>query len=118
MENAFGILAQRFGSRFGCLLGCMNQKPDNVTAIVKTCVVLHNLIRMQKLHLAPRVLDWEDEKHEVMPGLWRSKRQLQGMEPRVTGNQLSKQGKYKRFKLTRYFVSDQESVPLDPGSTL
>ena len=41
MENAFGILA----NRFRVLLGTMEQRPKVISDIVLTCVVLHNMLR-------------------------------------------------------------------------
>ena len=43
VENAFGILA----NRFRCLLTIMAQEPHNVTSVVLACVTLHNIIKRQ-----------------------------------------------------------------------
>ena len=55
VENAFGILALRWQ----CLLSTMQQKPSVVQVIVKTTMVLHNL------------MDREDDNGESTPGAWR-----------------------------------------------
>ena len=40
VENAFGIMA----NRFGCLLTAMSQNPETVTSIVLACCTLHNIM--------------------------------------------------------------------------
>ncbi len=68
VENAFGILAQRFQ----CLLGMMRQKPNNVTTIVQSLVVLHNYLRIRFPVLNPQQVDTEDHENGVIiPGEWR-----------------------------------------------
>jgi len=66
VENAFGILA----NRFRCLLGTMEQKVENVRKLVETAVVLHNLLR-HRLVMAANEVDHEDEAHNFVPGAWR-----------------------------------------------
>ena len=100
------ILAQRLA----CLLGCMYQMPNTVIENVKACIELHNLIWIRKLNFAPRVLDCEDANYDVIPGMWKNKRQLFDMEQRLTGYQESKQCKLQRLTLTRYLLSAQGSV--------
>ena len=43
VENAFGIMA----NRFGCLLTTMTQHPETVTYIVLACCMLHNIMRLR-----------------------------------------------------------------------
>ena len=43
VENAFGIMA----NKFGCLLTTMNQNPETVTSIVLVCCTLHNIMRLR-----------------------------------------------------------------------
>ena len=45
VENAFGILA----NRFQVLLTTMQHHPSTVKVIVKACIVLHNLMRLRYL---------------------------------------------------------------------
>eukprot|EP00057_Strongylocentrotus_purpuratus_P031812 XP_785740.2 PREDICTED: uncharacterized protein LOC580596 [Strongylocentrotus purpuratus] len=66
VENAFGILA----NRFRCLLGTLEQKVDNVRDLVETAVVLHNLLR-KRVALAANEVDHEDEEHNFVSGAWR-----------------------------------------------
>ena len=56
VENAFGILAQRFG----CLLGTMRQAPETVAVIMRAAVCLHNLLRIRCPRISPGIIDCED----------------------------------------------------------
>ena len=67
MENAFGILAQRWQ----LLLTTVMQGPDVLRAVVECCVCLHNLIRLQYPTLPQGLVDTEDDAHNVEPGSWR-----------------------------------------------
>ena len=55
MENAFGILSQRFRVLSNTIL----VHPDKVRVIVLTCVVLHNMLRRERGAGAAR--DLEDQ---------------------------------------------------------
>ncbi|XP_060566998.1 uncharacterized protein LOC132725830 [Ruditapes philippinarum] len=68
VENAFGILSQRWQ----VLLGTMQQQPETARLIVEACVGLHNLMRMNYPTLNIAALDHEDANHDIIPGLWRS----------------------------------------------
>ena len=68
VENAFGILAQRWQ----LLLTTMMQTPDNMKVIVEACVCLHNLMRMRYPALQNAQLDVENDTHDLIPGLWRA----------------------------------------------
>lgn len=63
VENAFGILE----NRFSCLLGTLEQKIETVRRLVETAVVLHNLLR-QRVVMAANEVDHEDEEHNIIPG--------------------------------------------------
>ena len=73
VENAFGILA----NRFQVLLTTMNHQPSTVILIVKTCLVLHNLVRIRYPRLQNRLLDNEDRSHRLVPGEWRRGRNME-----------------------------------------
>ena len=63
VENAFGIMANRFGA----LLNTFRQSARSVISMVKCCIILHNILRSRR-PLAPGVVDEEHNNHEVRPG--------------------------------------------------
>ena len=68
VENAFGILA----NRFQVMSSTMQHQVPTVKLIVKTCLILHNLIRIKYPSLQNQKLDKaEDESDDLVPGAWR-----------------------------------------------
>ena len=82
MENAFGILA----NRFQCLLTMLRQEPETVGSIVLACCCLHNLMQMRYPALQNAALDQEDDNHQLIPGAWRDQANLQDMDNVAGGN--------------------------------
>ncbi|XP_041351114.1 putative nuclease HARBI1 [Gigantopelta aegis] len=80
VENAFGLLA----NRFRCLLSTLQVDIDTVNLIVRTCVVLHNFLR-ERIADA-HVLDQEDANHNVVPGSWRDNANLLDLHQPQGGN--------------------------------
>ena len=107
VENAFGILA----NRFGCLLTHMRQQPRTVTTITEACVCLHNLMRIRYPGQQNALVDQEDEDHQVVPGAWRDGRNMEDMEDVAGGNRATMRGKAQRLYLTHYVNSAVGSVP-------
>ena len=67
VENAFGILAQRWQ----ILHTTMQHDPETIRLIVEACLCLHNLMRTGYAAIQNAVLDMEDANHKVIPGAWR-----------------------------------------------
>lgn len=108
VENAFGILAQRFQ----CLLTTMRQTPEHVTAIVIACCCLHNILINDNPNLARGMVDEEDEDHDIVPGSWRDEATLvDGTADTNSRNTSSKQGKEVRDYLCTYYNSPKGEVP-------
>ena len=105
VENAFGILA----NRFGCLLTTLRQKPKTVIKIVKACVILHNILRSKK-PLAPGLVDEEDENHEVRPGYWRRFQEMHDMDELQRGNIGTRRSRQQRQYLAHYLSSPAGAV--------
>ncbi|XP_048247699.1 putative nuclease HARBI1 [Haliotis rufescens] len=61
VENAFGILA----NRFRCLLRTLQVQVDTASLIVRTCVVLHNYLRERNPSNDVMTLDKEDANHNL-----------------------------------------------------
>ena len=59
VENAFGILAQRFQ----VLLTTMQQRPEVVQDVIEACICLHNLMRARYPALQNAALDQEDANY-------------------------------------------------------
>lgn len=100
VENAFGILA----NRFQLLLTTMQHKPETVKLIVKTCLILHNLMRKRYPGLQNQQLDIpEDDIEEFVPGAWRSSCNLEDTKVVSAPNTASKEGKKQRNLLKHWF---------------
>jgi len=106
VENAFGILA----NRFRCLLGTLEQNVPNVRTLVEAAVVLHNLLR-QRMVMAANEVDHEDEEHNFVPGAWRQGPHLEHVpQPRARGNLATLDARQQREHLRDYFVSPVGAV--------
>lgn len=107
VENAFGILSQRWQ----VLLGTMQQQPQTARLIVEACVCLHNLMRMNYPTLNIAALDHEDANHDIIPGSWRSDAGMLDVERCGGTNKDTVAAKKQREYLKLYFNSFAGSVP-------
>ena len=108
VENAFGILA----NRFQVLLTTMQPSPDTVKIIVKACVVLHNLMRIWYPGLQDQQLDRpENANGDFIPGAWRQDRNLEDTHTVVGSNTANKKGKKLRNLLKHWVNSPVGAIP-------
>lgn len=107
VENAFGILAQRFQ----VLLSTIQLEPDNVRCIVEACICLHNLMRVRYPGQQNVLLDREDNLHNIIPGAWRENVNMQEVESVSGPNRDTVAGKRMREYIRLYFNSPPGSVP-------
>jgi hypothetical protein len=107
VENAFGILA----NRWGCLLTALRQQPKTVESIVLACVCLHNMLRTTCPGDDTQLADQEDDQHNMIPGIWREGAALDDMENRLCGNTASRKAKRQRLYLKHYYNSEAGAVP-------
>jgi len=113
VENAFGILAQRWQ----CFLTTMQQKPEIVQQIVHAGICLHNFIRIRLIRdnvqdLAPGVQpDAEDDDHNIIPGAWREHANLEPIDAPHQGVRELEAAKIQRQVLVAYFNSPAGAVP-------
>jgi hypothetical protein len=105
VENAFGILA----NRFSILLTTMRQRTETVEEIVLACCTLHNVMRTRYPHAQNAVLDQEDDNHEVVPGAWRAAANMHDME-NIRGGNATSEAKRQRLYLKHYYNSGAGSV--------
>jgi hypothetical protein len=82
VENAFGILAQRWQ----VLLGTMQQEPETARLIVEACVCLHNLMRIRYPAMQNAAVDREDDNHDVVLGAWRENANMHDVNQARGGN--------------------------------
>lgn len=106
VENAFGILAQRWQ----VLLTTMQPTPPAVQDVIECCVCLHNLIRIRYPALHNGIADEEDDQHNIVPGAWRQHAPLADVQ-RAGGNRNTKAGKRQRETLKHYFNNPVGAVP-------
>lgn len=107
VENAFGILAQRFQ----LLLTTMQLLPAAVQDVLEACICLHNLMRDRYPALQDAALDQEDGNHNLIPGEWRQEANMHEVEHIVGPNRDTRAGKRQREYLRLYFSSAAGSVP-------
>ena len=104
VENAFGILA----NRFRVLLNPIALSPEKVEIIVLCACALHNFLR--SVYVPPGFVDSEDPStSEVVPGKWRTMTNLQKASLPKTTNQLYS-AKEQRDFLRDHFSSKEGSV--------
>jgi hypothetical protein len=108
VENAFGILAQRFQ----VLLSTMQLAPESVRDVIEACVCLHNLMRERygAQNLGPDV-DHEDDQHNLIPGEWRQHANMHEVDQVVGPNRDAVDGKRQRELLRLYYNSPAGAVP-------
>lgn len=99
VENAFGILA----NRFGCLLRTLPQQPAVVQKVVMAAVCLHNIMRVRYPGEQNILLDQEDADHNLVPGAWRAGQAMHDMNHILGGNRMSRIAKRQRLYLKHYY---------------
>ncbi|VDH90223.1 Hypothetical predicted protein [Mytilus galloprovincialis] len=95
VENAFGILS----NRFQVLMSTMQHHPSTIRLIVTTCLVLHNLMRTRYPRLQNRLVDHEGRNQEIVPGEWRNGRQMRDCQVVQGPNRDNREGKKVRNTL-------------------
>lgn len=107
VENAFGILSNRF--RVFRTTICLN--PDKVVTILFACLCLHNFLSNQRsdAYVPPAYVDYEDANHQLIEGAWRREGALQSASTGRARNP-SVEAKKQRDTLCQYFVSPAGSV--------
>ena len=107
VENAFGILA----NRFQCLMTSLKQSTKTIKSIVMACVVLHNFMRLRCPGPQNRMLDVEGPDGDVTPGAWRQGFNWTEVDNMTGGNRDYKAAKKQRLTLLKYFNSEVGMVP-------
>lgn len=107
VENAFGILAQRWQ----ILLSTMMHAPLNVRLLVDACICLHNLMRIRYPALQNAGIDREDDNHIIVPGAWRDVGMMHAIEMIKGATRATTAGKQQQEYLKHYFNSPAGSVP-------
>ncbi|KAG8180620.1 hypothetical protein JTE90_018238 [Oedothorax gibbosus] len=107
VENAFGIMA----NRFRVLRRPFNLQPKATTTVVSAICILHNYL-LRSSHYAD-VSDHEDSAHSIENGSWREEgmpeANLLPIEPAI-GHNHSLSAKSVREELKEYFVSTEGEV--------
>jgi len=107
VENAFGILA----SRWRCLLTTLQQSPVVVIKMVNAMLCLHNFFRMNFPAEGNRLIDRDNDNHQIVPGAWRLNANMHEVYRAVGGNYDKTTAKRQRETLRLYFTSTVGTVP-------
>lgn len=106
VENAFGILS----NRFRVFLTTINLAPDKVTDIILAACCLHNYLVDTNKHTYISVQDTEDSEHNAVAGAWRTDPTLTGLSSSSDRNP-TLSAKEQRIMLTKFFLSESGAVP-------
>ena len=106
VENAFGILA----NRFQVLMTTMQHDAATVRLIVITCMVLHNLMRTRYPQVQNRLMDNEDDAQNLVLGEWRQGRQMRDCRIVAGHNRDNRDGKMQRNLIKPWVNSPAGSV--------
>lgn len=106
VENAFGIMSLKLQ----ILQRPMNKNIHTCRTIIKTCVVLHNLLRLRYPNGHIGLVDAEDNEGNLQPGQWRNLVQMPDMDHVIGAGQASTQAKRNREYLRAYFSSPAGAV--------
>ena len=96
MENAFGILA----NRFQCLLSMLQVGQVAAKTLIMAGVTFHNLMRIRYPGLQNQVLDHGGEDHNVIRGAWRDEGVLADVASMTVPTQASREAKAQRVYIT------------------
>ncbi len=108
VENAFGILS----NKFGCLLTTLKQQPPVVIDIILSCICLLNLMWIGYPALQNPALDAEDNQLNLIPGDWRNGVQMHDVLNIIGRNRATQAFKQQREYLKLYYNSPTGAVPL------
>jgi hypothetical protein len=108
VENAFGMLAQRFQ----VFLTTMQHNPETIQLIVKACMLLHNLMRTRYPTLQNQDLDREENlNRDLVPGAWRQGVNLADTIAVAGPNAATREAKKQRNIIKHWVASPAGSVP-------
>lgn len=111
VENAFGILA----NRFRVFLTTIHLSPEKVKDLIMAACCLHNFMIEHNKSAYISVCDAEDTHTMTFAnGAWRCDPPLAGLQPNLDRNP-KLNAKQQRQKLTEYFSSVSGSVPWQDG---
>ncbi len=106
VENAFGILA----NRFRLFHTSINLNAEKVTTLVLSACCLHNYLVEKDKHSYLSACDSEDPvDNQVLHGMWRKDPNLAGIAPSSERN-ARWDAKIQRQALTDYFSSEEGAV--------
>jgi hypothetical protein len=106
VENAFGILS----NRFRVMLSTIHMEPEVVTDLVMACVCLHNLMRIRYPAIQNGIVDQEGEDRRVIPGAWRDEGVLREVEAMRGPTRAAKAAKQQHIYL-KHYVNTIGAVP-------
>lgn len=107
VENAFGILA----NRFRLFLTTIKLSNDKVVSLILAACCLHNFMVETNKHTYLSVQDVENtDQHIITTGTWRNDPPLTGLSTSSDRNP-AHIAKQQRKELTDYFISNLGSVP-------
>lgn len=100
VENTFGILS----TRFRILRREIEMRPEGAEKIVMATVVLHNMLRQKApSYIGPRSVDYTDENHDIVEGLWRREPPLDSLQSTHRRNP-TQAAQALRDRLSDYFL--------------